>query len=68
MAVKVVNPEPDPKVVRNATCLQCGSRLEYLPIDVQQKNHRDYSGVSDTHYWIDCPTCHNQVTVNPYRS
>lgn len=66
MAIKVVDPEPDPKVVRNVTCRECGSRLEYLPIDVQKRDYKDYDGGSDTYYWIDCPTCRKQVTVSPY--
>lgn len=63
MAVKVIQPEPDPKILRHVTCRQCGSRLEYLPIDVQHRDYKDYTGVSDTYYWIDCPTCRSQVPV-----
>jgi hypothetical protein len=65
MAVNVVNPEPDPKIVRHVTCRRCGTHLSYLPVDIQKRDYRDYSGVSDTHYWIACPTCREQVTVGP---
>ena len=37
MAVKVIDPTPDPKVVKRVSCENCGARLEYVPLDVQHR-------------------------------
>ncbi len=61
MAVRKVG--DDAEAVKRVTCRNCGSILEYLPRDVQSKTSRDYSGVADTDYWVDCPECGKRVTV-----
>jgi DNA-directed RNA polymerase subunit RPC12/RpoP len=63
MGIEIVGENEEAK--RKASCRKCGAVLLYLPIDVQQKDYRDYSGVSDTSYWIDCPRCRNKIVVKP---
>jgi DNA-directed RNA polymerase subunit RPC12/RpoP len=63
MVVKIVNPEPDPYVVKHAICDNCGVKLEYVPADVKSSTHRDYGGGSDTYRSIVCPKCSHQVSV-----
>jgi len=63
MVVRVIDPKPDPSVVKQVICRNCGAKLEYVPNDVKSKSVSDYGGGSDTYYWIDCPQCSNQVNV-----
>ncbi len=55
MAIEVLDDKPDPSVLRIVICKNCGRKLRYAPIDVQSRVVTDYSGDSDTIYWIDCP-------------
>jgi len=63
MAVKVIDPGPDRSIVKEALCMGCGAKLEYVPNDVKEKSCSDYDGGTYTHRWIDCPQCSKQVTV-----
>lgn len=63
MVVKVIDPGPDPKVVKQVVCQNCGAKLEYVPNDVKSQSVHDYGGGSDTYCWIDCPQCAKKVTV-----
>lgn len=63
MAVKVVNPTPDPSVVRRTVCRNCGTGLEYVPADVKQRKVSDYLGDVDVVHYIECPCCWHQVSV-----
>jgi ribosomal protein L31 len=49
---------------KRATCRSCASILEYLPIDVKEASHTDYTGCTDIVKWIDCPNCGRSVNVN----
>lgn len=53
----------DPGAKRRVTCRNCSSILEYLPVDVESRTVRDYTGDSDTYYFIRCPQCKEEVTV-----
>lgn len=64
--VRVVNEQPDPSVVKQIICRKCGVKLEYLPIDVKSYHGRDISGGPDGREWIDCPRCHNEVTIRSW--
>lgn len=64
MAVRKVG--DDEKAVKRVTCHRCGSILEYLLVDVKNRVHTDYSGTSETLYWIDCPQCQSQIEVKAY--
>lgn len=45
------------------TCDNCGSRLEYLPIDVKQGSRRDRWGEAHVYKYITCPVCGEQTRV-----
>lgn len=64
--VKVVNEQPDPKVVKQIVCKSCGVTLEYLPIEVKVYNGTDYGGGPEGHEWIDCPQCQNKVILKSW--
>jgi hypothetical protein len=64
MTVKIIKMEPDPQVVRQTVCFNCGVTLEYVPNDIKNRVHRDYTGDSDTVYYIDCAACNQQVRVS----
>ena len=66
MAVKVINSEPDPSVIKHAICRNRGAKLEYVPADVQSEQHYDYGGGRDTYYFIVCPQCSNKVSAKNY--
>ena len=64
MTIKIINPEPDPSVLKKVICRKCGVKLEYAPIDVISKEVSDYGGGSDTFSYIACPNCKNIVDVS----
>lgn len=64
MAIKVLNDEPDPSVLKQVICGKCGVKLEYAPIDVKYKTYSDYSGGSDTDYYLPCPKCKTNISVS----
>lgn len=66
MAVRIVDEKPDPSVVKQIVCTQCGAKLEYLPIDVKERHGTDYSGGPDGAEWIDCPKCQKPVTIRSW--
>jgi RNase P subunit RPR2 len=57
--VKVINPEPDKRIAKQAPCRNCGALLEYVPNDVQTGQDTDYTGSSDSYQFITCPNCGN---------
>lgn len=61
--IRIIEEKPDPSVVKQILCRNCGVKLEYLPIDVQSYTASDYGGGSDTYYYIKCPKCNNTVYV-----
>lgn len=67
MAVRIVDEKPGPKIVRNAVCCECGVKVEFLPIDIKEREYMDYSGTSDTFYWVDCPKCQNKIEVSRFQ-
>jgi hypothetical protein len=66
MAVRVIDPTPDPQVIKRISCNNCGARLEYVPNDVQSYNGTDYSGGPDGRTWIVCPQCNKDVTISSW--
>lgn len=62
MAVRVIDPTPDPKVVKRVSCGNCGARLEYVPRDVESKLV-SCMGDTDTVSYIVCPQCQDHVSV-----
>lgn len=61
--VTVVSVVPDRSVVKEVICRNCGSKLEYVPADIQKHSYKDYDGTSNTDYFIICPPCSNRVIV-----
>lgn len=53
----------DTKLIRKATCKNCGAKLEYYPREVKHHTTLDLSDNPDTTYWIECPECCKRVTV-----
>lgn len=53
----------DPRVARQATCKNCGTILEFVPADVTQHHHTDYTGCRETVNRIVCPVCTKAVPV-----
>jgi hypothetical protein len=66
MAVKIVNEEPDPAVVKRAVCRHCGVKVEYLPIDVKERRGTDIGGGPDGCTWVDCPRCSKQIILSSW--
>lgn len=64
--VKVIKKKPDPSVVKRTVCDNCGSTLEYLPIDVKERHGRDYSGEPDGDKHIFCPECDHKVILESW--
>lgn len=63
MVVKVIETKPDHSVVKRCVCQNCGVTLEYVPKDVKQHTHTDYTGSTDTDDYIKCPSCKEWVWV-----
>lgn len=61
--VKVVSDKP--VRTKKVVCSKCGYELEYTGEDVQSHTSTDYSGCSDTDYYITCPrsSCNERVFV-----
>lgn len=64
--VTVVSAVPHPSVVKEVVCRNCGATLQYVPKDIQSITTRDYTGCSDTDYFITCPPCGERVHVKRY--
>jgi len=64
--VEVVDPTPDPKIIKHKSCTNCGVRLAYLPIDIKSRTGTDYSGGSDGSTWIVCPSCNANVILRSW--
>lgn len=66
MVVKVVEAKPDPTVVENVICRNCGSKLEYVPNDVKRVDGTDYGGGPDGMTWVDCPNCNKKAIISSW--
>lgn len=65
MAVRIIDPTPDPSVVRRAVCKSCGVKVEYTPNDLKEDYHSDYLGDKDYYKYVDCPACAKQIIHHP---
>jgi ribosomal protein S27E len=64
--VTVVSTVPHPSVVKEVICRNCGATLNYVPADIQNKSVSDYTGDRETVYFIKCPPCGHEVSVERY--
>lgn len=55
-----------PVQTKEVVCPKCGYKLEYTGEDVKSHRTTDYSGDSDTFYYIVCirPTCGFKIPVD----
>lgn len=63
MAVKVISEGPDPSIIKEIICKNCGAKLSYVPNDVKDRHGVDYSGGYEGEEWIDCPLCNKEVII-----
>ncbi len=63
MTIRIINPEPDPSVIRICVCRKCGVKLEYVPLDIQKTLNYDYTGDYDEWFFIQCPKCSEKIQV-----
>ncbi len=66
MSVRIVDPNPDPSVVKFVICRRCGVKLSYVPKDVSSYTSYDYGGGSDVNFFINCAGCNERVSVRGY--
>ena len=64
--VRVVKQEPHPSVVKETICRNCGVTLEYVPADVRTRVETDYGGGRENVYYIQCPSCSDEVKVRQW--
>ena len=61
MTILVVGKATDK--AKRCTCRNCGSILEYFPIDTYKETRTDYTGAKDTYTYLNCPTCSHNILV-----
>lgn len=54
-----------PRGHKRVRCPACLVLIKYAPIEVKHRIVSDYGGGSDSYYWINCPKCHHEITVEP---
>ena len=63
MAVQVVDPTPDPSILKYTICGNCGVKLSYVPNDVKTGYDTDYTGSKDSYRYIICGACNKQTRI-----
>ena len=66
MAVRILDPNPQPEALKEATCMSCGARLEYTKGDVQDFRREHYGGDSTIGTYVVCPKCGERVVLTSY--
>ncbi len=46
-----------------ASCKYCGSRLQYLPKDIETYYQRETDDTVSMHAYVECPSCWEKVFV-----
>jgi DNA-directed RNA polymerase subunit RPC12/RpoP len=65
MTVKVIG--HDSKFVKETSCKNCASRLQYTNKDVVKLDcGKDISGCASGYAYIKCPTCNSQVVLETW--
>lgn len=66
MVVRIVDPTPDPEVLKKISCRNCGARLVYTPNDVKERNGTDYGGGPDGEEYVVCPSCNKRAIIRSW--
>ena len=56
----------DQSAMKQTTCKNCASLLQYTQNEVQEYHDRDISGGADGSEWIDCPKCGQRVILRSW--
>jgi DNA-directed RNA polymerase subunit RPC12/RpoP len=64
--VTAVSTVPHPSVVKEVICPSCGSTLNYVPADIQERSVVDYDGTRELVNFIKCPPCNHEIFVKRY--
>jgi len=59
--IKVLGKSPD--FVKQQTCRNCSSVLEYTQADTNKDSTTDYTGCTDSYKYVICPCCGVRVIV-----
>lgn len=62
MTVRVIDTNPDRRVVREIVCGSCGKALEYVPGDVYETPRKRRRGQANLR-WIVCASCYRDVVL-----
>ena len=65
MTVKIVDPNPDPSIIKNVICKMCGVKLSYVPNDID-KETTSCCGDSTTRDFITCANCKHKIVLRSY--
>lgn len=52
-----------PQEAKQVKCRRCGSTLEYVFTEIQERQCADYDGSRYVYRFIVCPACTNEVGV-----
>lgn len=55
-----------PEYVKQITCRNCASIIEYTLSECKQKAVKDYTGTSDIETYLKCPSCNERIYVSNY--
>ena len=64
MAIKIIG--EDKQKIKETSCRNCASRLEYTMADTTIEKRTDYTGCTDTYNILKCPKCGNKISVGYY--
>jgi hypothetical protein len=59
MTIQIIDPKPDPSVVKKVLCKHCGVKLSYTPDDVLRSVDADM----DVWRRIQCPNCKDYILL-----
>lgn len=62
VTIQIINEEPDPCVIKEVLCLNCGVKLSYVPADINWKTYTSYSD-TDSVKTITCPKCNEVIKL-----
>ena len=51
-------------MIKETTCSQCASKLEYTNSEAKTRSRTDYTGDTSSWQYIECPECKHEVIVD----